>query len=171
MKNKENKESAENSFNIRFAEAKEAAVVVAYMHKLGEFQKMSAAITVTEEDMYDLLANKHAEVIFAEYKGAIIGFAFFCTHASAFIGKTALYIDAFYMNECERSKGFGKMMMEFLAQTAVKRGCKRLEWGCLDWNEKAINFYKNLGSYSIDIMTIHRLDGEKLISFAGIDSV
>ena len=53
-------------------------------------------------------------------------------------------------------------MMAFMSKLAVDRGCKRLEWGCLDWNEPAIKFYKNMGAYGVDTMTIYRLAPDTL---------
>jgi len=155
-----NLQNSDSLLHVRFALPHEASIIVDYMYKLGKFQNMLDSTSVTQEDMYTLLTEKHGEAIFGEYEGKIVGFTYFCTHSSAFIGKCALYMDAFYVDESVRSKGFGKVMMAFLAKIALDRGFKRLEWACLDWNEGAITFYKNLGSKPIDILTLHRLEGD-----------
>lgn len=131
-----------------------AGLIVGFMHKLGEFQKMSSAITVTAEKMKELLQNKDGE--------SVLAFAYFCKHSSAFIGHTCLYIDAFYVEENFRKQGIGKQIMRFLAKLCKERGYARMEWGCLDWNAGAWNFYTNLGSVPFETLTIHRLSGESL---------
>ena len=70
--------------------------------------------------------------------------------------------DAFYIDETMRFKGLGKIMMAFMSKLAITRGCKRLEWGCLDWNQKAVKFYKELGAASVDPMTIYRFSPDVL---------
>lgn len=45
-----------------------------------------------------------------------------------------------------RGKGIGTIMLSFLAKLCVERKCGRLEWQCLDWNEPAIKFYKQMGT-------------------------
>ncbi len=132
------------------------------MHKLGEFQKMSSAITVTTEKMEKLLQNKDGEAVLAFADGTPVAFAYFCKHSSAFIGHTCLYIDAFYVEEEFRKQGIGRQIMQFLAKLCKERGYARMEWGCLDWNTDAWDFYTNLGSVPFEILTIHRLSGESL---------
>jgi GNAT superfamily N-acetyltransferase len=149
-------------FTIRFATPDDAMLVVEYMRKLGTYQKMRDKITATEEGIRRILRENKGEAIFGDYKGETVAFAYYCNNSSAFIGQTGMYIDGFYVNENMRGMGFGKILMAFLSKTALERGCKRLEWGCLDWNEPAINFYKKLGAVGVDIMTIYRFPYEKL---------
>lgn len=148
--------------HIRFASSEEAPLAVEFMQKLGEFQKMRDAVLITSDQMADLIQNGHGEVIFVEYTGEIKAFAFVCKHASAFIGRCVLYIDAFYVDEALRGHGIGKVLMQFLSQLCVERNYGRMEWCCLDWNTKAWDFYVNLGSKSMDSMTLHRLDEPSL---------
>jgi len=152
--------------HIRFATVEEAPLAVEFMQKLGEFQKMRDAILITPEQMASLIQNGHGEVVFVEYAGEIKAFAFVYQHASAFIGRCVLYIDAFYVDETLRGHGIGKTLMQFLAQLCVERQYGRMEWGCLDWNTKAWDFYVNLGSKSVDALTLHRLDEAALKTLA-----
>lgn len=161
-----NNPHSEPTIHIRFALAKEAPLLVEFMHKLGEFQKMNATILVTNSEMQEFLEKGDAEAIFLEYNGEIKGFAFFCKHASAFIGKRVLYIDAFYIDESIRNKGAGKAMMQFLANLSLEKKCDRMEWACLDWNKNAWDFYVNLGAQIMDALTLHRLDYTKILELA-----
>ena len=147
---------------LRQAHENDAAAIVAFMHKLGEFQNMSAAITVTEENMKNLLRENAGEAVLAFDGTAPVAFAYFCQHSSAFIGHKCLYMDAFFVEEAYRKHGIGKQIMKHMANICKERNYARMEWGCLDWNTNAWNFYTNLGSVPFDILTIHRLSGEKL---------
>lgn len=151
-----------SKFTIRFATPEDASLVVEYMIKLGTYQKMADKITATEENVYKLLSENKGEAIFGDYDGQTVAFIYFCYNSSAFIGQAGVYIDAFYIDKSVRSKGLGKIMMAFMSKLALERGCKRVEWGCLDWNEPSINFYRKLGATSVDTMTIYRFSQDKL---------
>jgi ribosomal protein S18 acetylase RimI-like enzyme len=61
-----------------------------------------------------------------------------------------------------RGKGHGKALLQAVAQIAVARGCGRLEWSVLNWNEPAIRFYRSLGAVPMDEWTVYRLTGDAL---------
>ena len=149
-------------FTLRFAAPEDAGLVVEYMRKLGTYQKMRDKITATEEGIRRILSEGKGDAIFGDYDGKTVAFAYFCNNSSAFIGQTGMFIDGFYVDESMRFKGLGKIMMAFMSKVAIERGCQRLEWGCLDWNEPSIKFYRELGATSVDIMTIYRLAPDKL---------
>jgi GNAT superfamily N-acetyltransferase len=143
-------------FTLRFATPNDAGLVLTFMQKLGSYQKMADKIVATEDGLRTLLAAKRGEALFGDYAGETVAFAYFCQTSSAFIGQSGMYIDGFFVDESMRFKGLGKIMMAYLSRLAVERGCKRLEWACLDWNQPTIAFYKGLGAYSVDGMTIYR---------------
>ena len=132
------------------------------MRKLGSYQKILDRIVATEEGLRALLATGKGEAIFGDYDGTTVAFAYFCHTSSAFIGQAGIYIDGLFVEDSVRSKGLGKIMMAYLSHLAVERGCNRLEWACLDWNEPTISFYKSLGAYGVDGMTIYRFSPEVL---------
>lgn len=143
-------------FTLRFATPHDAGLVLAFMRKLGTYQKMAGKIVATEEGLRSLLATQKGEAVFGSYNGETVAFAYFCQTSSAFIGQSGMYIDGLLVDESMRGKGLGKIIMAWLSKLAVERGCKRLEWACLDWNQPGIAFYKGLGAYSVDGMTIYR---------------
>jgi GNAT superfamily N-acetyltransferase len=153
-------------FKLRFARPEDAGLVVEYMKKLGTYQKMLDKITLKEEKMQKILTEKKGEAIFGDYDGETVVFVYFYNNSSAFIGQTGIYIDGFYVDENMRFKGLGKITMAYMSKLALDRGCERLEWGCLDWNEPSIKFYKKLGATSVDVMTIYRFPPEKLTEIA-----
>ncbi|MFT5259192.1 MAG: GNAT superfamily N-acetyltransferase [Saprospiraceae bacterium] len=127
---------------------------------------MADELTTTPERIERLLESKQGEAVFGLYDGATVGFAYFHEKSSAFIGRSGLYIDAFLVDDSMRGKGLGNIMMQFLSKHALERGCEMLEWGCLDWNTPAIDFYQKLGSYCLDTMLIYRLSPDSLTTNA-----
>lgn len=136
------------------------------MKKLGTYQKMADKITATADKIEHLLENKLGEAVFGIYKENTVCFAYYHQKSSAFTGRSGLYIDGFYVDDRLRGKGFGNIMMQFLSKHALARGCEMLEWGCLDWNTSAIDFYQKQGAYCIDNMRIYRLAPEVLANHA-----
>ena len=65
-----------------------------------------------------------------------------------------------------RGRGYGKLLLKRLARIAVQRGCGRLEWACLDWNEPSIAFYKSVGATALDEWTTYRVTGDALLALA-----
>jgi GNAT superfamily N-acetyltransferase len=143
-------------FTLRFATPEDAGLVLGFMRKLGSYQKMADKILATEDGLRTLLATQRGEAVLGDYAGETVAFAYFCQTSSAFIGQSGMYIDGFFVDESMRFKGLGKIMMAYLSRLAVERGCKRLEWACLDWNQPTIAFYKGLGAYRVDGMAIYR---------------
>ena len=44
-----------------------------------------------------------------------------------------------------------------LAGEAVRRGCGRMEWAVLDWNQLAIDFYEKIGARRMSEWYTYRL--------------
>ncbi|EPJ44382.1 MAG: N-acetyltransferase GCN5 [Osedax symbiont Rs1] len=154
------------NFHLRLARPEDAALVVEFMKKLGAFQKMSDKITATAERIERLLLSKHGEAVFGVYAGKMVAFAYFHEKSSAFTGRRGLYIDGFFIDQSMRGKGLGNILMQFLSKDALDRNCEMLEWGCLDWNTTAVDFYQKLGAYRVDSMHIYRLSPDDLTAAA-----
>ena len=98
--------------------------------------------------------------------GKAVGVAF--CHEKTWWTKDELYVDEFYISPEVQRKGYGKALLREVAHVAVTRGCGRLEWSCLDWNQPSIDFYKSLGAESMDEWTVYRAGGDVLRKLAGI---
>lgn len=98
--------------------------------------------------------------------GVEVGFALYFYNFSTFLGKAGLYLEDLYVKSEYRGYGYGKAILRKLAQIAVERGCGRLEWWCLDWNQPSIDFYLALGAKPMSEWTVYRLDEETLENFA-----
>ena len=95
-----------------------------------------------------------------------VGFALFFHNFSTWLGRAGIYLEDLFVLPEYRGKGYGKLLLKRLARIAVQRGCGRLEWACLDWNEPAIAFYKAVGAAPLDEWTTYRVTGDALLSLA-----
>ena len=95
-----------------------------------------------------------------------VGFALYFFNYSTFLSRRGLYLEDLFVVPQFRGKGYGKRIMQFLAKTAVEKGCGRFEWSVLDWNQPAINFYQKIGAVVMPDWRICRMTGESLKSFA-----
>ena len=98
--------------------------------------------------------------------GREVGFALYFHNFSTFVGKAGLYLEDLYVYPEHRGKGYGKALFLELVKTAVKRGCGRMEWVCLNWNQPSIDFYHSMGAVSMDDWNTYRLTEDKLHKLA-----
>ncbi len=152
---------------IRFATAQDIPIILDFIKKLAEYEKMSDEVVATEELLNEWIFQKQkAEVIFALENGKEVGFALFFHNFSTFLGKAGIYLEDLFVLSEYRGRGHGKALLSRLAEIACERGCGRLEWSCLDWNKPSIDFYLSLGASPMDDWTVYRVTGEKLIQLS-----
>jgi GNAT superfamily N-acetyltransferase len=152
---------------IRFATEADTALILGFIKELAEYEKMSDQVVADEALLHEwIFEKKKAEVIFALEDGVEVGFALFFHNFSTFLGRAGLYLEDLFVKPAYRGRGHGKALIRELARIAVARGCGRLEWCCLDWNQPSIDFYLSLGALPMDEWTTYRLSGEGLTSFA-----
>jgi GNAT superfamily N-acetyltransferase len=108
----------------------------------------------------------YAEVLLADDADQPVGFALFFHNFSTFLGRPGIYLEDLFVVPEHRGKGIGQLLLATLARLAVERGCGRLEWAVLDWNQEAIRFYERLGARPNSDWTIYRLTGESLSALA-----
>ncbi|MDO4494524.1 MAG: GNAT family N-acetyltransferase [Clostridiaceae bacterium] len=152
---------------IRFATAQDIPIILDFIKKLAEYEKMSDEVVATEELLNEWIFQKQkAEVIFALEDGKEVGFALFFHNFSTFLGKAGIYLEDLFVLSEYRGRGHGKALLSRLAEIACERGCGRLEWSCLDWNKPSIDFYLSLGASPMEDWTVYRVTGEKLIQLS-----
>ena len=153
--------------NFRYAERKDVALILQFIKELAEYEHMSDEVVANEELLEEWIFDKQkAEVIFALEGQKDVGFALFFYNFSTFLGRAGLYLEDLFVRPEYRGRGYGKGILKKLASIAVERGCGRLEWCCLDWNQPSIDFYLSLGAQPLSDWTIYRIAGEKLLDFA-----
>ena len=154
-------------FSIRFATADDAEKILFFIKSLAEYEKMSDEVVATEALLREwIFEKKKAEVIFAVENGKEVGFALFFHNFSTFLGRAGIYLEDLFVLPDYRGKGYGKALLRELSRITVERGCGRLEWCCLDWNQPSIDFYLSLGAKPLSDWTTYRLTGETLTAMA-----
>lgn len=152
---------------FRAATPQDTALILDFIKGLAEYEKMSDQVVADEALLHEWIFEKNkAEVIFALEDGVEVGFALFFHNFSTFLGRAGLYLEDLFVKPAYRGRGHGKALIRELARIAVERGCGRLEWCCLDWNQPSIDFYLSLGALPMDEWTTYRLSGENLHAFA-----
>lgn len=154
-------------FQIRFAERNDVSLILKFIKALADYEHLSGEVVATEELLEKTIFDqKKAEVIIGEYQQQPVAFALFFHNFSTFLGRPGIYLEDLFVLPQMRSRGFGSMMISFLAALALKRECGRLEWSCLDWNEPSIQFYKSIGAVPMEEWTTFRATGEVLKNMA-----
>ena len=143
-------------------------VILDLIRGLAEYERLSHEVTATEAGLRETLFGPKpgAEVLLGYVDDQPVGFAVFFHNFSTFLGKPGLYLEDLFVRPEWRGRGFGRQLLTRLARIAVDRGCGRMEWSVLDWNEPAIGFYRSLGSMPMDEWTVHRVTGDALTKLA-----
>ena len=152
------------SFEIRPATEADLTAILAFIRKLADYERLSQEVVATEELLREtLFGNRRtAEVAIGYLETKPIGFVLFFHNYSTFLGRPGLYIEDLFVDEVYRRRGYGRRLLLHVAGLAKERGCGRLEWSVLDWNEPAINFYKKLGAVPMSDWTVFRVTGKSL---------
>jgi GNAT superfamily N-acetyltransferase len=154
---------------IRNATADDTQAIAELIRGLAEYERLAHEVAFDEEELRRNLfgERRYAEVLLAEEAGEVVGFALFFHNFSTFLGKPGIYLEDLFVRPEHRGAGHGKALLAHLARLAVGRGCGRLEWSVLDWNEPSIAFYRSLGAVALDEWTAFRLSGGALRALAG----
>lgn len=149
--------------SFREAQKEDAALILSFIKGLAKYEKMEDQVVATEDLLKEwIFEKKKAEVHFAVVDGKEIGFALFFHNFSTFLGRAGIYLEDLFISPEYRGKGYGKAFLKHLAKIAVERGCGRLEWSCLDWNQPSIDFYLSMGATPMEEWTTYRLTGKTL---------
>jgi len=154
---------------IRPATERDVPLILTFIRELADYERLSHEVVATEEALRDSLFGERgfAEVLLGYAGGSPAGFALFFHSFSTFLGKPGIYLEDLYVRPEFRGAGIGKALLVHLAKLARERGCGRLEWSVLDWNEPAIGFYRRTGASPVGGWTVYRVSGEALEELAG----
>ena len=153
--------------DIRYATKEDANLVLTFIKAIAEYEKMSDQVIATEELLEEWMFDKEkAEALIAREGDTPVGFALYFHNFSTFLGRAGIYLEDLFVLKEYRGRGYGKALLCRLAQITVERGCGRLEWSCLDWNQPSIDFYRSLGAVPMSDWTVYRLTGDTLKNMA-----
>jgi GNAT superfamily N-acetyltransferase len=156
-------------FEIRTTIEADVPVILQLIRDLATYERAPEAVVATEAGLREVLfgAQPSAEVLLALENAEPVGFAVYFYNFSTWLGKPGLYLEDLFVRPEKRGKGYGRALLVRLAQIAKERGCGRMEWAVLDWNEPAIQFYRKLGATPMHEWTVFRLTEEEIAKLAG----
>ena len=152
---------------FRTAGEQDVKLILEFIRALAEYEHMLDQVVADPETLRRELFERHrAEVLFAVAEGREVGFALFFHNFSTFLGRAGLYLEDLFVRPEYRGRGYGRALLKELARIARERGCGRMEWWCLNWNQPSIAFYRSLGAKAMDEWTVFRLTEDAMASLA-----
>lgn len=159
--------------NIRIVPATERDVplILEFIRGLAAYERHLDRLEATEARIRETLfgPDPAASVIFAFEGDKPVGFAVFYFTYSTFTGLPGLYLEDLFVKPDARGLGIGRQLLRHLAKLAKEKGCWRIEWAVLHWNETAIGFYRKLGAIPMEEWAVYRLFGVPLDQLAAED--
>ena len=159
------------ALSIRPAQPADLPAILNLIRALADYEKLSHEVVATEALLgQSLFPANHAKpdafCILADVDGVPVGFALYFFIFSTFLARPGLYLEDLFVKPEFRGQGHGKALLLHLAKLANQRGCGRMEWSVLDWNQPAIEFYDSLGAKRMREWQICRLTGPSLTQYA-----
>ncbi len=163
----------QTDFAIRSARVEDVPIIFQLIRDLATYERAPNEVTATEEQLVDVLFGKRpaAEVLLAFEKDKPVGFAVFFHNFSTWLGRPGLYLEDLFVKPENRGKGYGRALLVDLAKIACDRGCGRMEWAVLNWNDPAIQFYRKLGAKPLDEWSVFRLTRDGIVKLAETEQV
>jgi GNAT superfamily N-acetyltransferase len=155
-------------FQIRPAASGDVDIILQLIQDLATYERAPNDVTATTEQLTEVLfgSKPAAEVRLAFEDKTPVGFAVYFYNFSTWLGRPGLYLEDLFVKPEHRGKGYGRALLIDLARIAEERGCGRMEWAVLDWNDPAIQFYRKLGAKPMDEWTVFRLTGDGIAKLA-----
>lgn len=161
-----------SAFEIRAATEADVPIILSLIRELAEYERAPDAVVATEAGLREVFfgPKRSAKVLLALENDEPVGFAVYFHNFSTWLGRPGLYLEDLFVRPGVRGKGYGRALLERLAEIARERGCGRMEWAVLDWNDPAIQFYRKLGAEPLTEWTVFRLTEEGIAKLAGSKS-
>ncbi|MCK5941838.1 MAG: GNAT family N-acetyltransferase [Planctomycetes bacterium] len=153
---------------IRPARPGDEPHIARFIRDLARYENLEHELDLSEARLTEHLFGERAVcgALLAEHDGAPVGFALYFTSYSTFWCQPCLFLEDLYVDPEQRGNGHGLALLRALARLAVERGCPRLDWHVLDWNQLAIDFYQRQGATVLPDWRTCRLEGDALAAMA-----
>ena len=153
---------------IRPARVEDVPIILQFIRDLATYERAPDEVVATEEQLIEVLFGERpvAEVLLAFEGESPVGFAVYFYSFSTWLARPGLYLEDLFVKPEKRGKGYGRALLVELAKIARDRGCGRMEWAVLNWNESAIKFYRTLGAKPMNEWTVFRLTREEIAKLA-----
>jgi len=145
---------------IRPAARGDVAALLSLIGELADYERLRDQLVADAPLLERHLFGERpvAEALIAETGGDAAGYALFFPTFSTFLGRPGIWLEDLFVRPAHRRAGIGRALLAEVARLAVARGCGRLEWSALDWNEPALAFYRGLGAHSMEDWIRYRWD-------------
>ena len=155
-------------FAIAPATPDDVPLILSMVRELAEYERLAHEVTATDALLRDALFGPSpvAHAVVARDGSAPAGFALYFFNFSTFLAKPGLYLEDLFVRPAWRKRGLGRLLLVHLARIAVERGCGRMEWSVLNWNETALRVYRAIGATPLNEWTVQRLTGQALADLA-----
>jgi GNAT superfamily N-acetyltransferase len=142
----------------------EVPTLLELVRELARFEKLEHEVVATVESLNEALFGKQtvAGALLARGDGEVAGYAIYFFTFSSFVGRAGIWLEDVYVRPPFRKRGLGRQLIEAVARVGVERGCGRFEWTALDWNERALEFYRGLGAQVRKEWVLLRVEPEGL---------
>src|ERR1044071_4412920 len=160
-------------FQIRPARVEDVPIILQLIRDLATYERAPEEVVATEDQLIDVFFGERpvAEVLLAFEEESPVGFAVYFYSFSTWLGRPGLYLEDLFVKPEKRGKGYGRALLVELAKIAMERGCGRMEWAVLDWNESAIKFYRALGAKPMHEWTVFLLTRDEIATLANSEHV
>jgi GNAT superfamily N-acetyltransferase len=147
-------------FNIRPVVPEDMGGLLRLIRELAQFERLEQVVQATEESLHNSFFGSQpaAGAFLARCGDDLAGYAIYFYTFSSFVGRCGLWLDDVYVRPEYRGQRLGGALLRAVARIGVERNCGRFEWTALDWNEKALGFYKKIGAQPLNDWVLLRLD-------------
>jgi GNAT superfamily N-acetyltransferase len=155
---------------IREATPDDVELIVELIRGLADYERLAHQVEATPDRLRATLfphtVGSHqspaAYCVIGEIDGRAAGFALYFFNYSTFLARPGLYLEDLFVKPEWRGRGLGKALLLHLAGIARDRGCGRMEWAVLDWNQPALDFYESVGATRLREWQLCRLTASDL---------
>lgn len=150
----------------------EAPALLELIRELARFERLEHEVEATADSLENALFGPDAVAgaLFGRCDGQLAGYAIYFFTFSSFVGRPGLWLEDVYVRPKFRKRGLGRGLIEAVAQIGVERNCGRFEWTALNWNERALNFYRDLGAEKRDEWVLLRMNSAELRRLASLQN-
>ena len=158
----------DSSQTIRPATESDVPLILEFIRELAVYEKLLDRVDANEARLREALfgTTPVASCVLAYQAELPVAFALYYFTYSTFAGLPGLYLEDLSVKPDFRGQGLGHALLQHLAKLAKDRGCWRIEWAVLHWNQSAIRFYEKLGAIPMNEWAVYRLSGAALSRLA-----
>lgn len=145
---------------VRKAVVSDESAILALMDALADFEKLARPLPEARErlirDLFGLAPRIECYLAFMD--GYPVGYSILLETYSSFRALPTLYLEDLFVLEEYRKRGVGLALFTVALNEAKRRGCGRMDWTVLDWNQPAIDFYERQGARRLSEWQLFRID-------------